>query len=135
MTVEPYQTRLNAEAVENIVAKFDLDKMMRFIINLIAMLGDIAVKLAEIEEENKEIPELIKAISANPKLFLNQIIEKASGEEVKTLITAILKLDELSPKLTNLFILKAEEKKQIGEELINISKEIEKGYMKTREKK
>jgi hypothetical protein len=112
-----------------------MDKIMRFLIDLIAMLGDTAVKLGEIEEKNSEVPEIIKVISTNPKIFLTKILEKASGEDVKTLMQALLKLDELSPKLSNLFTLKAEEKKQIGGELISLSKDIEEAYKKTRENK
>jgi len=135
MATEPIQTKLDEESVAKILAKFDIDKMMKFFTNLISVLGEVAVKLADIEEENKEIPEIIKVISANPRLFLTRILEKASGEEVKTLITAMLKMDELSPKLSNLFLLKPEEKRKIGEELIALSKEIDEAYKKAREKR
>lgn len=135
MVAEPIQTRLDEESVKQILSKFDMDKIMRFLIDLIAMLGDTAVKLGEIEEKNSEVPEIIKVISTNPKIFLTKILEKASGEDVKTLMQALLKLDELSPKLSNLFTLKAEEKKQIGGELISLSKDIEEAYKKTRENK
>jgi hypothetical protein len=135
MATEPIQTKLDEESVAKILAKFDIDKMMKFFIGLISVLGEVAVKLADIEEENKEIPEIIKVISANPRLFLTRILEKASGEEVKTLITAMLKMDELSTKLSNLFLLKPEEKRKIGEELITLSKEIDEGYKKAREKR
>jgi hypothetical protein len=39
--------------------------MMKFFIGLISMLGDVAVKLADIEEENKEIPEIINITPLN----------------------------------------------------------------------
>jgi hypothetical protein len=135
MTAESIQAKLTDEDIKKMLEKFDIDKMMKFLINFISMLGEIAVKFAEIEEENKEVPELIKIISTNPRPLLNQILEKASGDEVKTLMLAMIRLDELGPKLSNLFALKAEEKKQIGEELINLSKEIEQAYKKAREKR
>lgn len=134
MAVESVQTKLTDEDVKKMLAKFDIDKMMKFLIGLIGMFGEIAVKFAEIEEVNKDMPDLIRLISTNPKPFLSQILERASGDEVKTLMVALIRLDELGPKLSNLFTLKAEEKKQIGEELITLSKEIEEAYKKAREK-
>ena len=128
------QTKLDREALSKVLEKLDIDRLMRFLIEMLAMLGELSVKLAEIEKEHKDIPEFMKIISANPKLFLGMIIEKASAEEVKTLMRALLRIDELSPKLSNLFNLKSEEKKKIGEELIKLSKEIGEAYKKAREK-
>ena len=128
------QTRLNQEALSKALEKLDIDRVMRFLIEMLAMLGDLSVKLAQIEEEHEEVPEFLKIVSSNPKLFLSKIIEKASAEEVKTLMRAMLRIDELSPKLSNLFLLKPEEKKRVGEELIKLSKEIDEAYKKAREK-
>lgn len=97
-------------------------------------MGDLATKLAEIEETNKEIPELIRIISSDPKPFLSKLIEQASAEEVKTLMRTMLKIDELSPRLSDLFAMSPEEKKEIGEELIRLSGEMKEAYKKAREK-
>lgn len=128
------QTRLDQEALSKLLETLDIDKLMRFLIEMLAMIGDLSVKLGKIEEEHKDVPEFMKVISSNPKLFLSKIIEKASAEEVKTLMRAMLRIDELSPKLSNLFLLKSEEKKKVGEELIKLSKEIDEAYKKAREK-
>lgn len=135
MTEEMVQTKLDAEALSKALEKLDIDRLMRFLVEMLAMLGDLSVKLGHIEEENKEVPQFLKLISLNPKLFLSKMIEKASAEEVKTLVRAMLRVDELSPKLSNLFLLTPSEKKKIGNELINLSKEIDEAYKKAREKR
>jgi len=135
MTVEEVQTKLGDEDIRKILEKLDPDKMMRFLVDMIAMLGDIAVKLGEIEEENKEIPEIIRIIGTNPKLFLSKLVEQASAEEVKALVYAMLKLDELAPKMSKLFVMNPEEKKEIGRQLINLSGEIKEAYEKAKEKR
>jgi len=135
MTAEEVQTKLGEEDIQKILEKLDPDKMMRFLVDMIAMLGDIAVKLGEIEEENKEIPEIFRVLSANPKPFLSKLVEQASAEEVKALVYAMLKLDELAPKLSRLFVMSSEEKREIGLQLINLSGEIKEAYEKAKEKR
>lgn len=128
------QMKLEEDGVAKALANFDMDKTMKFFVGLIEVLGEVAVKLGTMEEENQEVPELLKIMASNPKLFLNKILEKASGDEVKTLIITMLKLDELTPKLSNLFMLKPEDKKKIGIELISVSKEIEEVYKTAKQK-
>ena len=128
----------NNEEVARVIANFDMDKTMTYFVGLMSMLGELSVKIGELEEKNSELPEIIKIISNNPKAFLNMLLVKSTGDEVRTLILALLKLDELSPKLANLFSLSADEKIRMGKELQSISNEIETSYKqskKTREGK
>jgi hypothetical protein len=123
------------EELAKILSTFDMDKTMHYFIGLLGMLGDMSSKLGELEKENSEVPTIIKFINENPRLFLNKLLEKASGDEIKALIMAMLRLDELTPKIANLFTLSAEEKISVGKEMESISQEIEVSYKKTKEKK
>jgi archaellum component FlaC len=124
----------NAEVAKALV-NFDMDKTMNFFVGLMSMLGDLSVKIGELEEKNRDVPEVLKLITNDPKTFLNMLLEKSTGDEVRTLILALLKLDELSPKLANLFSLPPEEKIKIGKELQNISSEIEKAYAQSKKER
>lgn len=139
MKVKEIKTEIHSEKPDDKITKalatFDMDKTMHYFIGLLGMLGEMASKIGELEKENSEVPAIIKLINDNPRLFLNRILERASGNEVKALIMAMLRLDELTPKIANLFVLTADEKIAVGKELESISKEIEASYKLSKEKK
>ncbi len=138
MTEEMIQKRFGTEALSKTreaFEKIDFDKLMHFLVEMLAVFGELSVKLGQIEEENKDVTQLLKMINSNPKLFLSKMIEKATAEEVKTLMQAMLRFDELSPKLADLVNLTITEKKNIGNELISLSKVIDEAYKKTRKKR
>jgi len=123
--------KVDKKKVAKALERLDVNRLMRFMIEMLDVFGNLSISLGKLEKESKETFELIRVVSSDPKSFLSKLLEKGSAEEIKTLMEALLELDSLGPKFSRLLELAPEEKISIGNKLINISNKVREAFEKS----
>lgn len=131
MGVQVELNKVDKKKVAKALERLDVNRLMRFMIEMLDVFGNLSISLGKLEKESKETFELIRVVSSDPKSFLSKLLEKGSAEEIKTLMEALLELDSLGPKFSRLLELAPEEKISIGNKLINISNKVREAFEKS----
>jgi hypothetical protein len=121
------------KAIE-IANKVDMKGIFTVFISLMRSYGNFAKSIGTIEKEHPDSYEAILYLGKVAPQLMSILAGKSPPEELGAFIKLTLKLMELGPKLDKIATLPAEEKIQVGTELVNIANEYEALWKQVEEK-
>jgi len=121
------------KAIE-IANKVDMKGIFNVFISLMRSYGNFAKSIGTIEKEHPDSYEAILYLGKVAPQLMSILAVKSPPEELGAFIKLTLKLMELGPKLDKIATLPAEEKIQVGTELVNIANEYEALWKQVEEK-